>query len=109
MIIDFNNIDETIIPNFKGGEKAIAAKMYFDGTNRILYGRLESGATIGLHTHETSSEIIYFIEGKGKVLIDGEYEVVEAGMCHYCQKGHTHSLINDNEADLVFFAVVPEQ
>lgn len=109
MIINFNNIDETLIPNFKGGEKSIAAKMYFDETNRILYGKLESGASIGLHTHDTSSEIIYFIQGKGKVLIDGEYELVEAGICHYCPKGHTHSLINDSDADLTFFAVVPEQ
>lgn len=109
MIIDFKNMEETVIPNFKGGEKQIAAKMHFDGKNRILHGRLESGATIGLHTHETSSEIIYFLEGSGKVLMDGEYERLSAGMCHYCPKGHTHSLINDSDADLVFFAVVPEQ
>ena len=45
----------------------------------------------------------------GKVLMDGEYERVEAGVCHYCPKGHTHSLINDSDSDLVFFAVVAEQ
>ncbi len=109
MIIDFNNEKATVIPNFKGGEKSISAKMYFDGVNRILHGVLESGATIGLHTHETNSEIIYFLSGKGKVLYDGEYETVEQGMCHYCPKGHSHSLINDSDSDLVFFAVVPEQ
>lgn len=109
MIIDFNNENPTVIPNFKGGEKSISAKMHFDGTNRILHGMLESGATIGLHTHETNSEIIYFLSGRGKVLYDGEYETVEQGMCHYCPKGHTHSLINDSDSDLVFFAVVPEQ
>lgn len=109
MIIDFNNEQATVIPNFKGGEKSISAKMYFDGVNRILHGVLESGATIGLHTHETNSEIIYFLSGKGKVLYDGEYETVEQGMCHYCPKGHSHSLINDSDNDLVFFAVVPEQ
>ena len=49
------------------------------------------------------------IEGTGKVLMDGEYERVEAGVCHYCPKGHTHSLINDSDSDLVFFAVVAEQ
>ncbi len=27
----------------------------------------------------------------------------------YCPKGHPHSLVNDSDADLVFFAVVPEQ
>ena len=52
---------------------------------------------------------MYFLEGRGKVLLaDGE-ERVAAGQCHYCPKGHTHSLVNDSDADLVFFAVVPEQ
>ncbi len=109
MIIDFKNTEPTVMPNFKGGEKSLAAKMHFDGVNRILHGVLESGATIGLHTHETNSEIIYILKGNGKVLYDGEYETVEAGMCHYCPKGHTHSLINDSDSDLEFFAVVPEQ
>ena len=101
MIIDFPNTPEQRLPNFKGGEKEYIARMFFDGQNRIMYGRLEPGASIGLHTHETSSEIMYF-------LADGE-ERVAAGQCHYCPKGHTHSLVNDSDADLVFFAVVPEQ
>ena len=32
MIIDFNKIEESILPNFKGGEKELAANMFFDGT-----------------------------------------------------------------------------
>ncbi len=109
MILDFKNTEPTVMTNFKGGEKSLSAKMHFDGVNRILHGVLESGATIGVHTHETNSEIIYILKGRGTVLYDGEYETVEEGMCHYCPKGHTHSLINDSEADLEFFAVVPEQ
>ena len=34
-------------------------------------------------------------------------EQVREGQCHYCPKGHSHGLINDSGADLVFFAVVP--
>ncbi len=108
MVIHYNEMPETANPNFKGGEGALMAKMFFDGTNRILHGRLEPGSTIGYHLHETNSEIIYVLAGTGKVLIDGEYEAVAAGDCHYCPKGHSHSLINDSQADLVFFAVVPE-
>ena len=51
MIIDFPNIPEQRLPNFKGGEKEYIARMFFDGQNRIMYGRLEPGASIGLHTH----------------------------------------------------------
>ena len=109
MILDFNQMEETIIQNFKGGEKQIAAKMYVDEKNRIMKSRLIPGATVGLHTHEGSSEIIYILEGSGKVLYDGNEFKVEAGQVHYCPEGHEHSLINDTEQDLVFFAVVPQQ
>ena len=109
MLLDFNKMEETIIPNFKGGEKNTASKMFFDGKNRIMNGRLEPGATIGLHKHETSSEIIFILSGKGKVIFDDGEEPLEAGNCHYCPKGHTHSLVNNSSEDLVFYAVVPEQ
>lgn len=109
MLIDFEHMEETVIPNFKGGEKETAARMFVDSLGRIMCGRLIPGASIGLHTHETNSEIIYILEGTGKALYDDGCERLQAGACHYCPKGHTHSLINDSEADLRFFAVVPEQ
>ena len=109
MIIDFKNVETSVIPNFKGGEKELAAKMYTDDLNRIMYNKLIPGASIGLHTHEDGSEIIYILEGDGKVLYDGAEERVSAGVCHYCPKGHSHTLINDSQADLLFFAVVAKQ
>ena len=68
MILDFSKIEETVIPQFYGGEKEIRAHMNIDKNNKILLGTLEPGASIGLHTHETNSEIIYILSGKGKVL-----------------------------------------
>ena len=109
MIIDFKNLEQTVIPNFYGGEKECRAKMYANDFNRVLVGSLEPGASIGYHEHSTSSEIIYILQGEGKVLIEGEYESVKAGECHYCKKGQSHSLINSGEGELVFFAVVPQQ
>lgn len=83
--------------------------MFFDGMNRIIYGELEPGASIGMHLHETNSEIIYILEGKGVVKVEGGEEAVEAGNCHYCPKGHSHSLVNNSDAVLKFLGVVPEQ
>ena len=109
MIIDFKNTEESVINNFYDGEGFIAAKMYNDDKNRILYGRLEPGCSIGMHRHEDNSEIIYFLKGKDTALFDDDKEEVSEGMCHYCPKGHSHSLINDGKEDLIFFAVVPRQ
>ena len=108
MILDINKIEEKALANFKGGEKALNARMHVDENNKIIFGRLEPGASIGEHTHETNSEIIFFTSGKGKVIYDGKEERVEAGLCHYCPQGHTHILINDSDADLTFHAVIPE-
>lgn len=109
MIINFKEMNEAIIPAFKGGEKEFAVKMFDDESNKIMSGRLIPGASIGLHTHEGNCEIIYILEGCGKVLYDGTEQSISAGMCHYCPEGHSHSLINDSDKELLFFAVVPSK
>lgn len=109
-------MDLTVLPNFKGGDKEFAANMFFDGTNRIFKGRLVPGATIGMHTHEDSCEVIFILEGRGTIVEkspeseDGILSSVKEGDCVYCPKGHTHSLRNtSDEGDLVFYAAVPQQ
>ena len=107
MIIDFDKIEVSVMPAFKGGEKETRAAMFTDENNRIMMGMLIPGATIGLHRHEGSSEVIFIQSGSGKVLYDGKYEEVKVGDVHYCPEGHEHSLINDSEENLTYFAVVP--
>lgn len=109
MVIDFKNMEEMVMHQFRGGKKDTIVKMYADELGKIMYGRLEPGASIGFHKHETSSEIIYILEGTADILYDDTTELVEAGGCHYCPKGHEHSMRNMGTKDLVFFAVVPEQ
>ena len=82
MIIDFKHMEEQILPNFKGGEKAYAVKKFTDGRNMIMHGRLESGASIGLHTHEGNCEMFYIIEGTGKVLMDGDRKSTRLNSSH---------------------------
>ena len=110
MVIRQADIEISHLDNFKGGEKHLEAKMFFDGTNRILTNaRLIPGASIGMHTHEDSCEVIFILEGCGSLLEDGTKKEVQAGDCLYCPKGGSHSLVNDSGSDLVFCAVVPRQ
>lgn len=109
MIIKFDEMQEMEHKAFLGGDGALLAKIFNDGQNKILRGRLQKGCSIGLHTHETSAEIIFILSGVGKCLCDGKEEKLGAGDCHYCPKGSTHRLINDGAEDLCFFAVVPQQ
>lgn len=107
MLLDFSQIPETVTPRMRGGEGELIARMFVNGDTKIMRGLLAPGSTIGLHTHETDSEMIYILSGTGKVLCDGEYEPLSAGSCHYCPKGHAHSLINDSDGDLAFLAMIP--
>lgn len=109
MVINFDEMKETVLAHFYGGDKEARAKLFGDENNRIMLGRLVKGASIGQHTHETNSEITYILQGRGKVLYDGTWEEVGPGMCHYCPKGHSHNFINDGEEDLILFSVVPNQ
>ena len=118
MIIRNNDIEVSHLENFKGGEKHLEAQMYFDGTNRILTkAKLVPGASIGLHTHDDSCEVIFILSGKGLLYEVGPdqaetgWQEVQPGDCLYCPKGHTHSLMNadSSDSDLIFYAVVPKQ
>ena len=95
--------------NFKGGEKELLKKAYADGRNCIMLDRLMPGASIGRHTHETNSEIMYIVSGTATFTVGDTVETVQAGQCHYCPKGGTHMLQNRGGEPLVFFAVVTEQ
>lgn len=109
MIIDFKAMEEKRLGRFKDGQGDTIARMYTDERGKIMYGRLEPGSSIGFHKHETSSEVIYILSGKASFLYDEGTEEVDAGACHYCPKGHSHSMRNKGKEDLIFFAVVPEQ
>ena len=90
MRIVFDDIKESLAPNFKRVEKSYASRVYSD-------------------RHEGNCEMIYVLEGSGKMLYDGGEERLSAGDFHYCPEGHEHSFINDGDSDLVFIAVVPAQ
>jgi hypothetical protein len=60
---------------------------------------------------------ILILSGTGTVLCNEDESGIEnarretlaPGDCHYCPRGAYHSLRNDAEEDLVFFAIVPQQ
>ncbi len=108
MIIDFNSIPEEAKPNFKGGLKEYNVKMTDIGPNKFMRGRLVPGASIGFHAHEVNQEIIYVLEGTGTLVDEAgnTVDTVVPGQVTYCPKGDSHSLTNQGDKDLIFFAVV---
>ena len=108
MKILFDQMNDTVLEHFNGGEGQFVAKMFNDGKSKILRGLLAPGCSIGMHTHKSNSEVIYVLSGSGKMLMDDGVEMLSAGDVHYCPQGHSHSFINEGEEDLIFLGVVPE-
>ena len=107
--MNFEQIQESTLEHFKGGEGALRTRMVVNEANRFMRGCLKPGCSIGLHPHEDSCEILYVISGEGLAITDGEKEILCTGDYHYCPKGHAHTLINNGSEDLIFFAVIPQQ
>ncbi len=108
MKIDFSAVPEQHMDGFKGGEGLFEPKIFTDDNNKIMVAVLAPGAHIGMHAHEGNSETVYVLEGEGVMVCDGVQEILRPGDVSYCADGHTHSLRNESDKPLRFFAVVPE-
>lgn len=109
MFIDFNEIKEITIPGMNGGTGTMSAKMFMDEQGKIIPAKIHPSSSIGLHKHETSDDINYVLSGTGKVVCDGQEEILKAGTCHICKKGSQHSIENTGDDDLVLLTVVVER
>lgn len=105
-MIDFETMEEELIPHMREGEGVVKARRFLDGPVKIMRLTLEKGCSIGLHRHETNCEALYILSGRASFLLDGREETVSAGQCHYCPKGSEHTVRNDGEEPLVMLAVI---
>ena len=84
MRIDFKETKEKFIEGFKGGKGLFGLKMIEAKGVKFLTGRLEPGASVGMHKHVKDSEEVFVLSGSGKAICDGETEILKIGSCHFC-------------------------
>ena len=120
MTLDFDRMPSLVQPRFKGGQGEAETRIFQDDMGKILRLTLQPGSSIGLHTHEDSCEIMYFLSGTGvclddgadtadfrRLLDDGAEVAVYPGLCHYCPQGRSHSVVNTGTEPLVILGIVP--
>lgn len=107
MTLHFDDMPSLLQPHFKGGTGAAETRIFSDEMGRILRLTLPAGASIGLHTHTDSCEVMYFLSGSGICIDDGVEVPVSPGLCHYCPRGHSHSVLNTGTEPLVILGIVP--
>lgn len=108
-VIDFDTLPEKVQDGMRGGKGLAYVRSFNDDLNKVIRVKLAPGSSVGLHTHDDSSEIIMVLEGCGIALFDGRTLTLDEGNIHYCPKGHSHAIINDSKEDLVLCCVVPQQ
>lgn len=79
------------------------------GTDRLSSKNLTMGVcevpprgAIDSHSHENEEEVMYVLQGHGRMMIDGNPEVIEAGTAVYLPVGSEHRTINDSDEVLKF-------
>ena len=108
MFLNFDEMAPAVLEHFKGGDGTLEGRIHTDEMGKILRLTLPAGASIGVHTHDTSCEVVYILAGQGVCLDDGTEVPIAAGDCHYCPKGHSHSIRNTGTQPLVLLGIVPE-
>ena len=106
MIIDFNDMDEIIVPGMNDGTGTVSAKMHMSENGKIIPTRIHPGGSIGMYRQDSGDDINYVISGRGKAICNGAEEELKAGVCHICHKGAEHSIINTGDEDLVLLTIV---
>ena len=103
-----DQIPQKEMVHFNGGENSIYAQMVqAEGVRIMVKGVIPPGASVGLHPHDGSLEVVFILSGHCYALCDGERETLQPGDCHYCSNHSTHTLVNDGEENVVFCAVIP--
>ena len=67
---------------------------------------LEVGASQPRHKHDTSEQIWYAVQGKGKLLLADDEEIIfGAGDVVRFADGYIHGLLNDGDTEFVYISV----
>lgn len=90
-----------IIADGKGGARIMLDETTAPGLKEASMSELIllPGAVVPEHTHDTSAELLYVLEGHATMMLDGQEQVVRAGMAIYIPAGVKHSVTMDTKVE----------
>jgi mannose-6-phosphate isomerase-like protein (cupin superfamily) len=78
--------------------------LFTGGHLQLVIMSLQPGEEIGTEVHEVD-QLLYFVDGDGRVVLDGERVEVEKGMVVCIPAGVQHNVINANGDAMKLFTV----
>ncbi len=90
-----------VAPDGKSGARILLDETTAPGLKEAAMSELLllPGATVPEHTHDTSGELVYILEGHGQMTIDGQPREVRAGMAIFIPAGVKHSVVADTKVE----------
>ena len=67
---------------------------------QIVIMSIAPGEDIGMETHPDNDQVLYFVAGQGKAILNGEEADIEKGDMVLVNAGTEHNFINTGEEDL---------
>jgi len=67
---------------------------------QIVLMSIKPGEEIGEETHEDNDQVLYFVEGEGKAVLNGEEVQFGEGDIFLVNAGTKHNFINTGQTDL---------
>lgn len=111
MIVKHTERKEEIKHELRGGKGDVIAALAHDENtvkNVRLYSvmTLKPGVSIGYHEHINETEYYHILDGNGVVVDDGKEFTIAKGDTMITTHGHSHSIENTGDNDLVFLATI---
>ena len=72
----------------------------------VLYCHLDPGAWVGAHRQEHFAEILLVAEGRGRALVQGQEQVLQAGSLVLLPLGHSLELHNTDAREPLSYFII---
>ena len=73
--------------------------------SQLVIMTIPPGGEIGVETHDENDQILSFVSGLGKAVVEGETAAVKAGDVVVVPAGKEHNFVNDGPNPLVLYTV----
>lgn len=79
--------------------------IYTGRNSQLVLMSLKVNEDIGEETHEAVDQILFFVEGKGQAILNGQSHDFTAGDVSFVPAGTKHNFINTGTANLKLYTV----
>ena len=81
-------------------------KVLYTGKNcQIVLMSIPAGGDIGMETHVSTDQLLFFVEGEGKAMLDGQEQHVNKHDVFFVPAGTEHNFINTGREDLKLYTI----